>query len=582
MNLPFKNVFQSASERWMALPGSARQMVMLAVLGVFTGLVAVAFHLVSEWIAEHTVLALADAPAGWFIGGTLASVVIGSLLATLIVRKFSTQASGGGVLPTKLAFWKDFGEMPPRMAVVKFCASALTMGSGVSLGPEGPAVQIGAASLSSAAGFCGVAKQRRRIFSAAGSAAALAAIFNAPLTAITFVLEEIVGDLNSRLLGGILLASVMGALVAHALVGPQPAFQVSALLEPGWRGVLLCPLVALVSASAGIAFHKGTLAARLRFRGAGWLPAWAHPATGALGTWMLGGAAFLLTGHLGVFGIGYADITACIDGKMVWTTALILGVAKLGATILAVGSGGCGGIFAPNLFLGAMCGGFIAALSARFMPLTHSDQAMLVMCGMCACLGAVIRTPITCILLIFEVTHQFVMVPFLLLSTLVSQIVSRRLAHEGLYEEMLRQNGEDPHHVLPPRDYKRWREIPAGAITTYNPVVIDSLEPADLRKLIESDSHERFPVRDKKGAIAGILTRQEAADALAAGRAPRLAAAYWISPHDPVGKAQKLLVESSVNFICVGDKAKQALGGVLTLHDLLRGQEGLAEEEDAV
>jgi CIC family chloride channel protein len=472
--------------------------------------------------------------------------------------------------------------MPASTAVAKFAGSALTMGSGVSLGPEGPAVQIGAATLSSAAGFLGVARQRRRVFSAAGSAAALAAVFNAPLTAITFVLEEIVGDLNSRLLGGVLLAAVMGALVSHALIGPQPAFQVAALQDPAWRGVLLCPPVALLAAVAGLSFHKGTLAVRLRFRRAGWLPSWAQPAAGAAGTWALGGAAFLLTGHLGVFGIGYDDITACIDGRLVWSAALVLGVAKLGATILAVGAGGCGGIFAPNLFLGAMCGGTVAALAARFMPLTHSDQAMLVMSGMCACLGAVIRTPITCILLIFEVTHQFVIVPLLLLATLVSQLVARRFAKEGLYEEMLRQNGEDPHHVLPPRDYKRWRKLPAGTITTFQPVVIDSLEPAILRNLLGSDAHERFPVRDAGGAIAGILTRQEAADALADGRPPRLARALWISPHESVGRAQELLVESSVNFICVGDSRKNVLAGVITLHDLLRGQEGLAEDEDAI
>ncbi|CAM2958093.1 chloride channel protein [Rariglobus hedericola] len=582
MKPSFTDALASLKARWLTIPTSARQMVMLASLGIFTGLVAVAFHIVSEWIAHHTYHALAEYGTAWFIGGTLASVVIGSLLATWIVRRFAPQAGGGGVLPTKLAFWKDFGEMPASTAIAKFAGSALTMGSGVSLGPEGPAVQIGAATLSSTAGFFGVAKQRRRIFSAAGSAAALAAVFNAPLTAITFVLEEIVGDLNSRLLGGILLAAVMGALVSHALIGNQPAFQVAALSEPGWRGVLLCPLVALVAAGAGIAFHKGALAARLRFRGANWLPAWAQPATGALGTWVLGGAAFLYTGHLGVFGIGYADITACIDGRMTWSIALVLGIAKLGATILAVGAGGCGGIFAPNLFLGAMCGGAIAAGASRFMPLTHSDQAMLVMSGMCACLGAVIRTPITCILLIFEVTHQFVIVPLLLLATLVSQLVARRLAKEGLYEEMLRQNGEDPHHVLPPRDYKRWRELPAGTITCFKPVVIESLDQDRLKALIDSDSHERFPVRNADGSIAGILTRQEAADSLAQGREPRLAKALWVSPHDSVSKAQKLLVESSVNFICVGDYRQNALAGVITLHDLLRGQQGLGEDEDVI
>src|SRR5690606_11033731 len=142
---------------------------------------------------------------------------------------------------TKRAFWREFGWMQGRTAVAKFLASAITLGGGVSMGPEGPAVQMGAAGMSAAAGSTGVPKQKRRLYCAGGAAAALAAVFNAPLAAIAFVLEEIIGDLGSKLIGGILIAAVVVALVAHAVIGPQPAFQIATLDNPTWLGLALCP-----------------------------------------------------------------------------------------------------------------------------------------------------------------------------------------------------------------------------------------------------------------------------------------------------------------------------------------------------
>lgn len=566
--------------RWQSLPAEGRSMIVVGLLALGVGFMSVGFHGLVERIHHHTIGALHALGGPWFAAGSLACVVGASLLSTLIVRKLSPSAAGGGVLPTKRAFWNDFGFMEARTAVAKFLASAVTLGGGVSMGPEGPVVQMGAAGMSSAAGVFGVAKQKRRLYCGAGAAAALAAVFNAPLAAIAFVLEEVVGDLSSKLIGGILLSAVIGALVAHAVIGPQPAFQIAGLDDPTWLGAALCPVVAVVASLGGVAFQKCALGVRGRMKTLRRLPDWSRPAVGALGTWVFGCAAFYLTGRVGVFGIGYADVTAAIGGDLVWSSALVLAFAKLAATFLAVGAGGCGGIFAPSFFLGAMFGAAVAGVAGLFLPLTPSDVTMLVVSGMCAGFVAVIRTPITCILLIFEVTHQFVIVPFLLVATVVSRVVSRRLEKEDLYECMMRQDGENPHHVLPPHDFRKWRELPVGALATFRPVVATDLSADGLRALLAASRHHCFPVQSPEGAVTGLLTRSEAEHSVATGRPPRLEPALWIDAEHTLAQSQRVLIESPTGFLCIGDAGQKRIAGVFTLHDLLRGQEALLDEQE--
>ncbi|MDR1817579.1 MAG: chloride channel protein, partial [Puniceicoccales bacterium] len=573
----------------------------------------VGFHNVVAFLRHWTIEVPATLGFWEFAGISCASVTLASLLATFLVRRFAPPAAGGGVLPVKLAFWRDFGDVPLRTGLVKFAASALTLGGGVSLGPEGPVVQVGASAMSAGAGALGVARQRRRLYSASGAAAALAAVFNAPMAAIAFVLEEIIGDLSSRLIGAVLLAAAAGAFVAHALIGPQPAFQVATLESPTLFGALLCPLVAAAGAAGGVAFQCGSLATRRlflkrtltgTFTGAGganagggagaggFVARWLAPALGALGTWAAGMAAFAWTGSTGVFGIGYGDITGAISGAFVWHAALVLAAAKLVASFLASGSGGCGGIFAPSFCIGGL---FAAALSAAVaaatdgvaggaFTLTAADNAMLVMTGMCAGFVAVVRAPVTAILLIFEVTRQFETVPFLLVAALVASVVSRHLVKEGMYDCMLRQDGDDPLRVLPPRDYRRWLEMPVGELANFRPVTLDAAQvltagaagAAALRDALATYRFNCFPVVDVAvgGTVRGMLTRPAAELALATGEVPRLEPAVWAEPSVPLGAAQDLLVESPANVLCIG---AGKLVGILTLHDLVRAQETLQE-----
>ena len=170
-------------------------------------LAAVAFQLAINWIYIHCLRNFAAGSFAHFAAISLALIVFASLIAGWLLYSFCPEAAGSGIPQVKLAYWKEFGYAPRRIASIKFVAGVLSIGAGFSLGREGPTVQIGSNLASTLSGWLGVSKQNRRAASAAGAAAGLAAAFNAPLASVAFVLEEIIGDLNSRSLGPVLLAA---------------------------------------------------------------------------------------------------------------------------------------------------------------------------------------------------------------------------------------------------------------------------------------------------------------------------------------------------------------------------------------
>ena len=202
------------------LPVKTRGIVQTVCFGLAAGLVAVAFHLAIHTIFEHGIQRLTHQSTEVFLVGSFLIISGTSAIAGWLLSAFCPEAAGSGIPQVKLAFWKDIGEIPFRVVWVKFIAGALSVGGGASLGREGPSVQLASGLSSNLGGFLGMPKHKCRVACAAG----LAAAFNTPIAAVTFVLEEVIGDLNSRMLGSILLAAVVGALVAHGLLGEQPAF----------------------------------------------------------------------------------------------------------------------------------------------------------------------------------------------------------------------------------------------------------------------------------------------------------------------------------------------------------------------
>jgi chloride channel protein, CIC family len=568
----------SISEKFHRFHDKSRSVIGTVVYGLVASLAAVAFQLALNWLYARCYRIPAAGNLSRFALLSLGVIIVTSLIAGWLMFAFCPEAAGSGIPQVKLRFWKEFGASPRKIAFVKFIAGVISIGGGQSLGREGPTVQIGSNLASTAAGILGVSKQNRRAASAAGAAAGLSAAFNAPLAAVAFVLEEIIGDLNSRSLGAVLLASGIGAFVVHAFIGAQPAFALPEISEPTWRAYLLMPIAAALATAVGLAFQRATLSLRARCKRVTTVPRWVHPLAGGLTTWIIGISIFAFTGKLGVFALGYDDLSDALLHGMAWKIAFLLLAGKLIATIASYGFGGCGGIFSPNLFLGAMAGITVAGLARKFFALHQSDDLLLAIGGMSACLGAVVQAPVTAILIIFEMTHQFAVVPGLMLAGLVSQALARSLQPHNFYDEVLLQDGHQIQHLIPPRDLRSWQNLPVSAIANFKPIAIEDTSETALHVLLDKHPYRNFPVVEN-GELKGIAPRREIESALAEHRPLRFEPARKCAPDESIRDSQRELMESTTNTLAITRDEDGKLLAFLTLHDLLRAQVAMSERE---
>jgi chloride channel protein, CIC family len=570
MLLRFRSFLRQMPARW-------RSVLTTCLYGLGAGVSAVMFQLGMNWFYQLGLVRLSHHSLTIFLVGSFALLIGSSLIVGWLLNSFCREAAGSGIPQLKLAFWKDFGLVPFRVIWVKFVAGIVSIGGGSSMGREGPSVQLAGAVASNLAAVAGEAKQSRRAPAAAGAAAGLAAAFNTPLAATTFVLEEIIGDLNSRLLGAVLLASVLGAIVVHAIVGKQPSFTLTGVESPTWVAYALTPVVAALASVVGVYFQRFSLGLRARMKGAKQIPRWLIPAFGGLLTWMIGGLVFWRTGHLGVFSLGYEDLSSALAGDLGWQLAAVLLVTKFVATFTCYGFGGCGGIFSPTLFFGGMTGVLVAGLIGLEWHITRADTVTLAVVGMSACLGAVVFAPVTGILIVFEMTHEFSLVPVLMIGALVSQAISRKMNHINFYDSLLAQDGHQHEHVRPPRDLHSWHQYPVSAIANFKPVVLKELHPEVLKKALEEHPYQQFPVV-REGKLDGVLTRKEAEGSLAQNRSPVLSSATRCLREHKVADLQMMLIESDTQFVVVLDRKDGDVIGLVTLHDLLRAETEMAQQ----
>jgi CIC family chloride channel protein len=571
--------FSKVHQLLARLPTRGRAVLVSCVYGLAAGAAASVFQLGINWFFRLGFVQLSHHSKIIFLFGSLITIVGSSLVVGWLLNSFCKEAAGSGIPQLKLAFWKDFGYLSWRVVWVKFVAGIISVGGGSSLGREGPSVQLAGALASNLAGIAGEAKQNRRPAAAAGAAAGLAAAFNTPLAATTFVLEEIIGDLNSRLLGAVLLASVLGALVVHGIIGKQPAFALNGVESPTWFGYLLTPLVAALASLVGVYFQRASLGLRSKMRAVKTIPAWLMPVFGGLITWALGVSVFWRTGHLGVFGLGYGDLSSALAGDIGWQLAVVLLVTKFIATFTCYGFGGCGGIFSPTLFFGGMVGLVTAYLFNLEFIVSRGDMLTLAVVGMSACLGAVVWAPVTGILIVFEMTQRFSLVPALMIGALISQAIARRMNSHSFYDAVLHQDGHRIEHVRPPRDLQSWEQFPVSAIANFQPVIFTSLTESELAQILKAHPYLQFPVV-LEGKLAGVLTRVEAEKALIAKTTPKLEPATTCLREEVIGKLQSLIIESNTQLVIVLDRPAGQAVGLVTLHDLLRAQTTMAQRSE--
>jgi len=404
-------------------------LVLALVIGAITGLVVVAFILLTERLGMRLY------PPGSAAWRRILFPVAGSLGIGYLLFRYFPNARGSGVPQTKAALFAREGFISVRTVLGKFFCTSATLASGIPLGREGPSVQVGGGIASILGRRIGLRPEKVKELIPVGAAAAIAAAFNTPLAAVLFSLEEIMGDLHAPVLGSVVLASATSWMVLRLLLGNNPLFKV-----PQYQ--LVHPLEFAVYAVLGVAgglvsvaFTKLLLGMRERFLRLPKSSVWFQPVAGGL-----------LVGLMGLFvpqvlGVGYGYVGEALNGRMALNLMLVLVVLKLFAVTTSYSSGNAGGIFGPALFLGAMLGGSVGTGAHRLMPAYTASAGAYALVGMGAVFAGIVRAPMTSVVMIFEMTQDYAVIVPLMIANLVSLFLASRLQHQPIYEALAVQDG---------------------------------------------------------------------------------------------------------------------------------------------
>lgn len=567
-------------------------------IGGVCGLVAVAFHQSIRWVEQLTVERAFTAPGDLWIPSVLLVPALGALLAGVLLR-YLPGARGSGVPQVKAAYAISAARLRVRDSIGKFVIGVLQIGTGSSLGREGPTVQICSGVAKGMGRLAGVSVGNLKLLLPVGSAAGIAAAFNAPIAAVTFTIEEVVGTLDQTLLSGVIVAAALAAVVERSVLGDSPVFTIPKGygLEDA-RSLGLYVALGVAAALTSVAFTELLLGLRQRFRNAKALPEWFRPAVGGAATGALAVGVLLLSGVGGMTGGGYDVLVGALSGKYTVDVLLLLGACKLAATVLSYSSGGAGGIFAPALFIGAMLGGAFGALDAQLFGHGHAEVGAFALVGMGAVFAGSIRAPITSVLIILEMTAGYGLTLPLMISNMIAYGLARRLRPTPIYEALLEQDGIRLHRA-PERDpaeqgergaaaeadrIDRWSLDRLGIIGEARPATFAPAEGAAklLAALEAAGRQEVFPVEDAEGRLVGLIALE---DLLALSAEPDLGglvcAADVMRPPaavqrtEPVSRALELMMSCGVRELPVVDVDRRVIGlvsEVAIAHEYVRAR----------
>src|SRR5271167_710332 len=424
-------------------PTERQRLLMLTILsGALCGLAAVSFHLgidkASVLLIDRT---LAAPHFRWIFWGIL-TPALGGLIVGLALRYWVPGAVGSGVPQVKFAYAMHSGRVPFRDAIGKFILGIVQIGSGGSFGREGPTVQICGAISSWLARVSSLSRQNQRRMAAVGVAAGIAAAFNAPIAAVTFTLEEIIGDLDQTMLSGVIVAAALAAVVERSILGQHPVLETQRQYTLGNASSLASyAVLGLLSAVVSVAFTDSLLNLRARFKQFTAVPKWVHPAIGGAATGALAVVGLLLLKTDGITGGGYRTLSQALTGSLTVKVMVGLCVLKLVATVCSYASGGVGGIFAPALFIGGMLGGAIGWLDVVVFHHSPDEIGAFALVGMGAVFAGIIRAPMTSVLIIFEMTGSYGLILPLMVANMSAYALARYWRHAPIYEALLEQDG---------------------------------------------------------------------------------------------------------------------------------------------
>ena len=468
-------------------------LVLTLVIGAVVGLIVVAFIEITGHFGAQLYPPYA---AAW---RRLLVPVAGSLVMGYLLYKYFPDARGSGVPQTKAALYARGGFISLTTVVGKFFCTSVTLASGIPLGREGPAVQVGGGIASVLGRALGLRPEKVKALLPVGAAAAVAAAFNTPLAAVLFALEEVVGDLHAPVLGSVVLASATSWGVLRLLLGNEPLFQVPQYqLVTSWE-LIAYGILGIAGGVVSVTFSQLLLSLRAWFKRRPAKTVWFQPVAGGLVVGIMGW--FVPS----VMGVGYQYVGDVLNDSLTLKLMLTLLVLKLVATAVSYASGNAGGIFGPSLFLGAMLGGAVGSVAQHFFPSYVASPGAYALVGMGTAFAGIIRAPMTSVVMIFEITRDYAVIVPLMLSNLVSYFIASRLQKEPIYEVLAEQDGIHlPKFASRQQTRRQVNQIlrPAGQVLSGGETVRRALElasGAELRTWIVSDSR----------GVLGLLTREQ-------------------------------------------------------------------------
>ncbi len=502
-----KVLYNKASKSATELVNKAKmtEHLFMIILAIFIGLLA-GFGALGIRVLIHTIADYSYSGDGNYLENVIAAPwyikvlipALGGLIVGPIIYFFAPEAKGHGVPEVMQSVIKKGGIIRPRVAFVKAFASAVTIGTGGSVGREGPIIQIGSSLGSTIGQFFNLSTSRLKTLVGCGAAAGIAAAFNAPIAGALFAVEIILLDFTAKQLSPIVIASVMATVVSHTFEGDFAAFavphyQLVSSYEISFYFLLggLSGLISWIFIKV-LYFFEDLWDEKIK------MPPYFKAAIGGL---LVGSIALI---YPQIMGVGYDSITNALTSNAVWHTALVLIFVKILAASLTLGSGGSGGIFAPSLFMGAMLGAFFGSILNYLFPGYAAAPGAYALVAMGGLVAGTTRAPITAIIIVFELTKETSIILPLMIVVTISMILSSKLSRESIYTLRLLQRGIK---VKDTADFSILSSILVRDLFDKSFVHID--EQANFREVVYQIISKKQPslaVHTKAGDFLGIIS----------------------------------------------------------------------------
>lgn len=486
---------------------------------------------------------------------------LGGLISGILVYKFAPETKGSGIPYVKMTMARMGNMTRIRSIVVKFFAGVAGIGTGLSLGREGPSVQLGAGAGALVGRLFKMSGTNQDKLIAAGAGSAIGATFNAPIAGTIFVLEELVQKFTPALLFPVLVATVSAASLARHFLGSNPSFDLPKL-QGGItvENIPVCIILGIVAGLLGVLFSKIIFFNNKFFDQMSKIPNYVKPAIAGLAVGLIG----LVIPY--VLGSGNFSVDLLLQHKFSLGLVLIIFIAKFFVTPFCFGSGAAGGIFLPMLMLGSFLGYIVSTVCNSFG--FHTDPIVIAILGMGAFLSAVARTPITAVVMVFEMTGGYSHILPIMLSAAIADLVAEKLNQKPIYASLIVQNSKFG-------DAKILSEL---KVQDYMHRDVKTLTPTttilEASKKIAEYKYKVYPVINEIGKILGVVTRYDVEDAIFQGNPTTMTLNKIMNPSPVVISANKDLYvayfrlhTNNIDKLPVIDKRKR-LCGIISREDI--------------